>query len=114
MLKKFLLLMLIANADMAQAMSVDDQLQAAKRNLAARAEVEVDAIKVATIMIVRGRSGAIGCPEPGVSYPDELVQGVLIMLQIEGKLFRYHAALDEAPFHCSLDRAEKPIIGKGS
>ena len=77
--------------------SVDQQLLNAKEDLAQRLVVDVGDIEVATVRQVHWRSGAAGCPAPGISYTMALVPGVLILLQAEGKVYRYHAKGNGTP-----------------
>lgn len=63
---------------------------------------------------VNWRSGALGCPEPGMNYTQALVPGVLIMLKVDNTVYRYHAATGKPPFFCPDDRAEPPAFGPGA
>ncbi len=44
--------------------------------------------------------GSVGCPEPGMSYTQALVDGWQVLLQHESRVYDYHAAGDGDPFLC--------------
>ncbi len=95
-------------------MSLPEQLVFARKDLAEARRVESDAVKVLESRPVAWRSGALGCPEPGMMYTDALVPGVLIRLQIEGEVVVYHARVGGKPFVCPIERAELPIYDESS
>ncbi|MDH3463085.1 MAG: hypothetical protein OEM32_05605, partial [Acidimicrobiia bacterium] len=45
--------------------------------------------------------GSLGCPEPGMSYTQTLVDGWQVLLQVGERLFDYHAGADGIPFLCA-------------
>lgn len=44
--------------------------------------------------------GSLGCPEPGMSYTQALVEGYRIELTADGATYAYHGALGQDPFLC--------------
>jgi len=100
-------------ADQAQALSIDQQLSFAKQDLADRLKTESTEIEVESVRTVHWRSGAAGCPEPGMSYTMAIVPGVLILLKAGGETYRYHAGVNRPPFYCPAERAEAPAYGMG-
>jgi hypothetical protein len=42
----------------------------------------------------------LGCPRPGVQYPQVPVDGFLIRLGLEGRVFDYHQGRGRPPFLC--------------
>jgi len=60
------------------------------------------------------RSGALGCPEPGMNYTQALVPGALIILAVGKETHGYHAKLGGKPFYCPSERAEEPVYGQDS
>lgn len=100
-------------ADEAQAFSIDQQLSFARQELAERLKIEPGEIQVESVRTVHWRSGAAGCPEPGMSYTMAIVPGVLILLKADGETYRYHAGVSRAPFYCPAARAEAPAYGMG-
>ena len=95
-------------------MSSKDQIDFAKEDLAERLGISQDAIEVPSATMVTWRSGALGCPEPGMNYTQALVPGVRIMLWVDSVGYRYHAKTGKQPFYCPSDRAELPVQGPGS
>ena len=100
-------------SDTTQSMAVGEQVSLAKRALAERLEVDMADVEVVTVRNVHWRSGAAGCPKPGMSYTMAIVPGVLILLKSGGETHRYHAGLNREPFYCPAERAEAPVYGQG-
>jgi hypothetical protein len=80
----------------------------ARQDLAKRRGVEAGSIDVLEANHVNWRSGAIGCPEPGVYYTQALVPGYRVLLRIGSESFAYHSRQGGSPFLCPSDRAESP------
>jgi aryl-alcohol dehydrogenase-like predicted oxidoreductase len=89
-------------------MNLTQQLEFSTADLAQRLGVEPDTISVAAVRKVNWRSGALGCPSPGMSYTEALVPGILIMLEANGAGYGYHARVDGQPFLCPPERVEQP------
>jgi len=89
-------------------MDVNEQLALAINDLARRLGVEEGDIGTAAVRQVTWRSGALGCPEPGMSYTEALVPGLLIILQVGEEGYGYHARQGGEPFHCPRERVEIP------
>ncbi len=58
-----------------------------------------------TITVVAAESktwpdGSLGCPQPGMSYTQALVDGSRVLLETDGRLYAYHAGPDGEPFLC--------------
>jgi hypothetical protein len=100
-------------SDTTQSMGIGEQVSLAKGALAKRLEVDMADIEVVTVRNVHWRSGAAGCPKPGMSYSMAIVPGVLILLKSGGETHRYHAGLNREPFYCPAERAEAPVYGQG-
>lgn len=94
-------------------MTPREQVDFSKQDLATRLGLGVDVIKVSGATSVHWRTGALGCPEPGMSYTDVLVPGIWIVLQVNNRAYRYHATLYGQPFHCPDERAEAPATTPG-
>jgi len=92
---------------------LEQQLAAALADLASRAGVAADAITVTRASIVNWGSGAVGCPEEGMAYTQAIVPGILLLLEAEGVIYRYHGRATGDAFHCPDDRAEAPALGPG-
>ncbi|MDH3645712.1 MAG: hypothetical protein OER80_02970 [Gammaproteobacteria bacterium] len=96
-----------------QPMNTDSQVSTARQDLAQRLGVEVDTIEIDSVRHVNWRSGATGCPKPGMSYTMSIVAGILIVLRADGEEYRYHGRRNGTPFYCPTNRAELPVYGQG-
>lgn len=95
-------------------MNTNEQITYSKQDLATRLGLTVDAIKISGATPVNWRSGALGCPKPGMSYTDALVPGIWIVLRVDKVIYRYHGRSGGQPFYCPDDRAEPPVTGPGA
>ena len=84
-----------------------DEAQAVAE-LAARLGVDPAAITTVAVEAVTWRDGAIGCPQPGMNYTQALVDGVRVILEVDGKRYQYHAGGARPLFLC-----EKPEPAAG-
>lgn len=89
-----------------QSMNRDEKVDYAKGDLAKRLEVENSAVSLLSVKLVTWRSGALGCPVIGEVYTQALEPGVLIVLSVDNKPYRYHSDLDGSPFYCPDARVE--------
>jgi len=85
------------------------QADFALEDLASWLGIDRGSIQVEEVRRVTWRSGAIGCPQPGLGYTQALVPGLRITLSSGGRTFYYHAAGNGQPFHCPSERAESPL-----
>lgn len=75
-------------------------VQLARRDLAARLEIEDDS----RIETLRAQSktwpdSSLGCPKPGLSYAQVMTPGYLIELRAAGRTWSYHSDLRQV-IHC--------------
>ena len=89
-------------------LSLSEQIEFARQDLAQRQGADVSSINLLAARHVTWRSGALGCPGPGMSYTQALVPGLLIILQAGNDQFSYHAENDGLPFYCPKERIEMP------
>lgn len=94
-------------------MTKGEQIEHCMQNLAKKLNLEIDEVSLLTTRPVTWRSGALGCPEKGVSYTQALVSGRIIALAAGDQVYRYHTAINETPFLCPNSRAETPQIQPG-
>ena len=94
--------------------SPKQQIEFSKRDLATRLGLALEMIKVSGATTVTWRSGAMGCPKPGVSYTDVLVPGVWILLRVDNAIYEYHGLPGGQPFYCPAEWAEGPVVGPGA
>jgi len=95
-------------------MNTKEQVAFSQQDLAVRLNVDPDAISLSGATPVTWRSGALGCPEPGMSYTEALVPGIWIMMRVGNTAYRYHAVPGSQPFYCPDERAEPPVVGYGA
>ena len=95
-------------------MNTNEQVAFSREDLAARLDVDMDTISLSGATPVTWRSGALGCPKPGMSYTEALVSGIWIMMWAGNKAYRYHAITGGKPFYCPDELAEPPAEGYGA
>ncbi len=86
---------------------IDEMVDAAIADLADLLSVDTDAITVVTAESVTWRDGSMGCPEPGMSYTQALVDGVRIELMVDGSSHWYHQGGSNPVRHC--DDPQEPL-----
>jgi hypothetical protein len=94
-----------------QAMAIDEQMTFAKTDLAERLQVDVGDVQVLAARVVQWRSGAMGCPKPGMNYTMAIVPGVQVLLMVDRQIHHYHGGIGREPFYCPANRAEEPVQG---
>ena len=92
--------------------SVDEQIKGALSDLASRSGVTESDIKVRDARSVQWRSGAIGCPKPGMNYTQAIVPGMLLLLEANGTVYHYHGKAGQSLFYCPAKRAQAPAQGQ--
>ena len=75
----------------------------AKADLATRLGVEPDELEVISAEEITWPDGSLGCPEPGMSYTQALVDGSKVVLGHDDRVYVYHAGDDGQPFLCPSD-----------
>ena len=75
----------------------------ARADLAERLGVESDQVEVISAEVVTWPDGSLGCPEPGMSYTQALVDGSKVVLGHDDRVYVYHAGDDDQPFLCPSD-----------
>lgn len=73
---------------------------AAVADLVERTDGEPEDVTVTTFEQVTWPDGSLGCPEPGMSYTQALVEGWRLILSHGDILYAYHAGGDGDPFLC--------------
>lgn len=69
-------------------------------DLAGRLDITVGEVTVVGIESVTWPDGSMGCPQPGMSYTQALVDGSRIELQVAGTTYWYHSGGVRDPFLC--------------
>ena len=100
-----------ADEDKSQAEPLDIAVATARADLAARLDLAGEMIDVVEARSVTWASGDLGCPEPGMSYPQVLTPGVLVVLSAGGVSHHYHGGRGGAPAFCPEGRIRPPVQG---
>ena len=90
-------------------MSLEQQVAAAKADLAGRLGVPADDIEVVEAREVTWPDASLGCPEPGMMYAQVLTPGVLVRLVHAGREHGYHARQGRSPVECPGAVATDPV-----
>jgi hypothetical protein len=75
-------------------------VEAARADLAARLKISAEAIGFVEFAGVVWPDGSLGCPQPGLAYPQVIVEGFLIRLTHEAETYHYHGGEGRGPFLC--------------
>ena len=76
------------------------QVATAMTDLVSRIGASADAIEVVSVQEVTWRDGSIGCPQPGMSYTQAIVNGTRIILRVSGADYEYHSGGGREVFYC--------------
>lgn len=101
----------VPGGSLAGGSALEQMIELAKADLAQRIGVDPDSIILVDARAVTWRSGALGCPQPGMMYTDALVPGVSISLRVDGNLYSYHGGPGNDVFYCPETRVEQPAPG---
>jgi hypothetical protein len=93
--------------------TMHDKIEAAVADLAATLGIPTSGVTVVSTDAVTWRDGSIGCPKKGMAYTQALVDGYLIILEVDGTRYRYHSSVTGAPFQCT-ENAQDPLPRGGS
>ncbi|MCA0296122.1 MAG: hypothetical protein LCH96_12625 [Actinobacteria bacterium] len=63
--------------------------------------VPTDAVEVVKAVSVTWPNGALGCPKPGVSYTQALVDGMQVVVSVAGKQYDYRFGNSDQPKLCT-------------
>lgn len=85
--------------------AMDAQIDAAKQDLAQRLGIDASAVEVVEVDAVTWPDTSLGCPRPGMMYPQVLVEGVLVQLRANGQIYRYHGDGQRQLFLCDAQAA---------
>jgi hypothetical protein len=83
----------------------------AVNDLAALLGVDASDVTTHAAVLVVWPDASLGCPLPGVSYPQVLTDGSIIELEHDGVVYRYHTGGGRGPFQCPTPLAQPPAVG---
>ncbi len=75
-------------------------IEQAVADLAARLDVEPADVDVVSAVLVEWPDASMGCPVPGLRYPQVPQDGFLIQLKVGGQTYPYHGGGNREPFLC--------------
>lgn len=81
----------------------------ARADLASKKSVALADVEVVEVRSVVWPDGGLGCPKPGMVYPQVQVDGILIRLRIGAQIFSYHGGGRRAPFLCEQSLRATPL-----
>ncbi len=70
--------------------NAEPAVMAAKRDLASRAGVAVEDVRIVEFQAVEWRDSSLGCPEPGKMYMQVITPGYRVVLEAGGQTYEYH------------------------
>ena len=79
---------------------IQNLVQNAKLDLAARLAVDPDQVQVVRAEAVVWPNSSLGCPQPGMLYMEVLTPGYLILLSANAQPYEYHAGKNSDAFYC--------------
>ena len=77
----------------------------AVNDLATRLAIDATSIEPLEARAVVWPDGALGCPMPGMAYIQVQVEGALVRLRVDGKVYEYHSGGSRPPFLCDKPAA---------
>ncbi len=77
-------------------------------DLSRRLGAERGQIGVVSVEEVTWRDGSMGCPRPGMMYPQVLTDGTRVVLEYDGKRYEYHAGGRRSAFLCENPEPPAP------
>jgi hypothetical protein len=90
-------------------------VDAAIADLAQRLRIPATEVCVEEARTVVWPDRSLGCPQPGLLYPQVQQDGVFIRLRAQGRSHAYHGGGARTPFLCdSPERRDPPATGGGA
>jgi len=77
-------------------------------DLSQRLGTEQGQIDVVSVEEVTWRDGSMGCPRPGMMYPQVLTNGTRVVLEYDGKRYEYHSGGRRSAFLCENPEPPAP------
>jgi len=75
-------------------------VQQAKEDLAERLKIDIERIELLAFELVTWSDSSLGCPQPGMAYPQVPVDGAVIRLAAGDQTYEYHTGGTRSPFLC--------------
>jgi hypothetical protein len=87
-------------------------VESAMADLAAYLGVSIDVIDWVSQKEVDWPDGSLGCPQPDMSYTQAIVNGSLIVFEVDGVSYEYHSGGSREPFLCLPAATSKDVSSK--
>lgn len=87
---------------------MQETIDLAIADLVDRLQVQPDEISVVSAEPVTWPDGSLGCPQPGYSYTQAIVEGYRVVLEHGETTYDYHAGSDGRPFLCDRPTGRVP------
>jgi hypothetical protein len=87
--------------------AIQSRVDLAVQDLATQLGISPEQISVVTAEAVTWPDAGLGCPPPGMRFPQVPVDGILIRLEVDGVVYEYHGGGTREPFLCQPTPAVK-------
>jgi hypothetical protein len=84
------------------------QVLQAMKDLTNRTSIPLEEIKLVDFEFVVWPDSGLGCPQPGMVYPQVQQDGMRIRLRAGGVVYEYHSGESRPPFLCEKTGSTKP------
>jgi hypothetical protein len=75
-------------------------LEEALEDAAQRAGVATAEVRLAEVEEVEWRDGSLGCPEPGMMYPQVIIPGFRFVIEAGSETYNYHSDMGSRVILC--------------
>jgi hypothetical protein len=83
-------------------------VDAARKDLAKRLSVPSAEISLVGFKKMSWSDGSLGCPQPGMMYPQMIQDGALIRLVAKARAYEYHSGAAGIPILCEKRKTKPP------
>ena len=80
------------------------EVKAAVADLSTQLGVSESEVEVVSVQEVTWSDASMGCPQPGMNYTQQLVNGQLVVLSVGGTRYEYHSGGSRPLFLCADPR----------
>lgn len=89
----------------AESMPLNEQnrpmVERVQQQAAQQAKVDASAVNVVSIEAVEWSDGSLGCPQPGVMYPQVITPGYRVVVEANGTQYEYHTDMNTSVVYCA-------------
>jgi len=86
--------------------AVAELVRLAMKDLAGRLNTSQESIQFVQFEAVVWPDGSLGCPQPGLEYPQVQSEGYRILLRFANDLYDYHGGGNRPPFLCEMKSSQ--------